>query len=144
MAKIMIVGILVVFCTLTIVHSKPDPKKKVVQLQVGGFCGAAAAPTGPGGSWQGIESDTEKVCPVGSSCRTSACNCDDLPDGTIMSHSWDSVKEERTCKRIGGQKCEETSQCVAGAACVEGICTCDKNDKEIICPETKQDIVIMN
>jgi hypothetical protein len=34
-----------------------------------GHCVPGSAPTGPGGSWQIVEKDVEKICPAGTSCH---------------------------------------------------------------------------
>jgi len=113
-------------------------------LEVGGKCGSSASPTGPGGAWQVIDNGVKKICPAGTSCRSSACNCDNLPDGTITSQSWDYVKSERLCKRVGGQKCQETSQCMTGGECKQGICVCDKSKADNLCSDEKVDIIILH
>ncbi|CAL8085720.1 unnamed protein product [Orchesella dallaii] len=133
--------VLLIVLLITLVSSEPT-KKKVVNVEIGGHCDLGAAPVGPGGSWQVVEKDVEKVCAKGSSCRTGACNCDDLRDGTVTGQSV-NAQGNRVCKRVAGQKCSSDSQCFQDVKCLSGVCTCDKSKKDFDCVAAKNDITIL-
>lgn len=115
---------------------------KVVNVGIGDHCALGAAPVGPGGSWQIVEKDVKKVCADGTSCRNGACNCDDLPDGTVMGMSVDD-QGNRACKRVAEQKCNKDGDCFQDVQCLKGVCTCDMTKKDFYCVDTKNDVTIL-
>jgi len=123
--------------------SSPAPPKRIVNVDIGDHCALGAAPVGPGGSWQIVEKDVEKVCAEGTSCRSGACNCDDLKDGTVMGMSADN-EGKRNCRRIAGEKCTTDGDCFKDVQCKEGVCTCDKTKKDFHCVDKKTDVIILS
>ncbi|CAL8085713.1 unnamed protein product [Orchesella dallaii] len=118
-------------------------KKRIVNVDIGGHCALGAAPVGPGGSWQVVEKDVEKVCAQGTTCRKGACNCDDLPDGTVTGLSSDA-EGNRACRHVAGQKCAADGDCFQDVQCLEGVCTCDKSKKDFYCVDAKNDVYILS
>lgn len=131
--------VLALVCTLATVLGQ---RYRTLKVGVGGHCALGAAPVGPGGSFQVVERGVRKVCTRGTSCRSGACNCDNLSDGTVMGISVDS-NGSRTCKRVAGQKCYHDSDCFQGVKCLGGTCTCDSSRRDTVCIDEKQDVVIL-
>lgn len=95
------------------------------------------------------KTEVEYVCPPGTSCRNAACNCDDLPDNTVMGNSYNYSSEKRECRRVAGQKCSVDSECFHYVQCVKGVCTCNETRKDedpsyqFYCVYTKNDAMIL-
>lgn len=60
---------LVILCLLGWIYQVSAIDKQIINVELGGHCALGAAPVGPGGSWQVVEKNVEKICPAGSSCR---------------------------------------------------------------------------
>ncbi|ODM99045.1 hypothetical protein Ocin01_07644 [Orchesella cincta] len=134
-------SIIVVISLIALVNADTI-KKRIVNVDIGGHCSLGAAPVGPGGSWQVVEKDVEKVCAKGTSCRKGACNCDDLPDGTVTGLSSDA-QGNRVCRNVAGQKCSSNNDCFEDVQCLQGVCTCDKTKKDFYCVDAKNDVYIL-
>ncbi|ODM90972.1 hypothetical protein Ocin01_15712 [Orchesella cincta] len=110
-------------------------------VEVGEFCDLESGPTGPNGSsWGVIEGAQEKQCPPGTTCRTGACNCDDLSDGSVTGISQDS-NGNRVCRKVAGQKCSSDGECFQDVKCISNICTCPK---DVHCQSKKNDVYILD
>lgn len=118
-------------------------EKTPIYVRVGGHCLPGAAPVGPNGSWQIVESNVTKICVAGTTCRFGACNCDNLTDGTVTGISRD-YKDDWTCRRVAGQRCAKSEECFRDVSCVNGVCTCDESKPDFYCVDSKNDVFILS
>jgi len=88
--------------------------------------------------------DPNDICPEGTECRNGACNCNDLPEGIVMSISVDN-NGNSFCRRLVSEYCDHDEQCFVDVKCIDGRCQCEsKNFGEIECPSKKEDLVLFD